>query len=158
LVAQPRWGFLAASWYWTVARVRLNSYADAGDIVSATRAINGGTNGLADRTARWKRALTFGAGLLPTVSSEEDELNADQAQKLEDVHAALTALLKPWPGGVSDKEPAKLEDPNVAGYNLVQYVLRDNVETHRTRAELAALAAKVDQLAASVAGLAARKA
>lgn len=74
LVASPTWGFLAASWYWTVARAALNSYADAGDIVSATRAVNGGINGLADRTARWKRALTFGAALLPT--PPEDVLSA----------------------------------------------------------------------------------
>lgn len=66
LVAEPRWGFLAAAWYWTVARPRLNALADAGDIVGATKAVNGGTNGLADRTARWKRALTFGDRLLPT--------------------------------------------------------------------------------------------
>lgn len=65
LVATPRWGFLAAAWYWTVARPQLNTYADAGDVVAATRAVNGGTNGLADRTSRWTRCRAMGSRLLP---------------------------------------------------------------------------------------------
>lgn len=78
-VADPRWGFLAASWYWTVARARLNAYADARDIVAATRAINGGVNGLADRTARWKRVLTFGERLLPN-TKVDDMANVPQGE------------------------------------------------------------------------------
>ena len=61
----PRWGFLAASWYWTVARPQINALADAGDIEGVTRAINGGLNGYADRQARYKTALTYGDRLLP---------------------------------------------------------------------------------------------
>lgn len=61
----PRWGFLAASWYWTQARPQLNRLADAGDLIGATRAINGGTNGLDDRRARWERCLRLGDRLLP---------------------------------------------------------------------------------------------
>lgn len=62
----PRWGFLAASWYWTVARPQLNRLSDARDLEGATRAINGGLNGLADRRARYQRCLALGAALLPT--------------------------------------------------------------------------------------------
>ena len=61
----PRWGFLAASWYWTQARPQLNALSDAGDLEGATRAINGGTNGLADRRARYQRCLALGGALLP---------------------------------------------------------------------------------------------
>ena len=60
----PRWGFLAASWYWTVARPQINSLADRRDLEGVTRAINGGLNGLADRRARYQRALGLGARLL----------------------------------------------------------------------------------------------
>lgn len=62
----PHWGFLAATWYWTVARPQLNALADARDVVAATKAINGGTNGLPDRHLRYKRCLELGAALLPT--------------------------------------------------------------------------------------------
>ena len=57
---------LTASWYWAVARPQLNALADAGDLVGATRAINGGTNGLDDRRSRYQRCLALGEALLPT--------------------------------------------------------------------------------------------
>lgn len=53
-----------AVWFWT--NKRLNAKADAGDFVGITRAINGGTNGLADRTRLYEAALrVFGSA--PTV-------------------------------------------------------------------------------------------
>lgn len=60
--------WLGPVWYWTVAR-NMNSYADAGDIQGATRAVNGGLNGLADRTSRWRAALELGSAILPTAAS-----------------------------------------------------------------------------------------
>lgn len=70
-VATSRWGFLAAAWYWTVARSKLNAQADAGDIDAATRSINGGTNGLADRVARWNRCRGLGVRVLPSSPGPE---------------------------------------------------------------------------------------
>jgi len=63
----PKWGFLAATWYWVVARPNINAMADARDIVGVTRAINGGTNGLPDRQLRYQRCLNLGARLLPSI-------------------------------------------------------------------------------------------
>lgn len=60
----PKWGFLAASWYWVVAR-NMNSYADRNDIEGATRAVNGGLNGFQDRINYWNRAKALGGALLP---------------------------------------------------------------------------------------------
>lgn len=73
----PRWGFLAASWYWTQARPQINELADAGNVSGVTYAINGGYNGLTDRQARYDRALAFGERLLPrkdwlSMASEDD--------------------------------------------------------------------------------------
>lgn len=63
-LATDKYGFWGAVWYWTEAR-NMNSYADRGDIVGATRAVNGGLNGLEDRKKRYERALKYGNKLLP---------------------------------------------------------------------------------------------
>lgn len=63
-LASDRYAFLGPVWYWTVAR-DMNSYADRQDIEGATRAVNGGTNGLTDRTQRWNNCLRMGDRLLP---------------------------------------------------------------------------------------------
>lgn len=69
-VATPRWGFLAAAWYWTQARPDLNALADAGNVWDATQRINGGWNGWDDRLARWNRCRALGAALLPSSGPE----------------------------------------------------------------------------------------
>jgi len=46
----------AAGWYWTVARPKIPGIARADVLVGVTRAINGGTNGLADRAKRLDQA------------------------------------------------------------------------------------------------------
>ena len=67
-LSEPHWGFLAATYYWTVSRPDLNKAADAGDVLWASRLINGWVarpNGLDDRIARYNRALKYGTRLLP---------------------------------------------------------------------------------------------
>lgn len=150
-LGQDQYGFLGVVWYWTVARVALNSYADAGNIVAATMAVNGGTNGLADRRLRWQRALKLGDRLLPTDPSGDDELDANQAKQLSEVHDQLTALLSPWAGGVSDKE-------NGSPYNLFQYVLRTNVESHQALNLVKSLNVQVSTLQNQVSALLAAQA
>jgi len=53
-------GFEATVWYWVTRN--LNQYCRTGsdeEFIQLTRAINGGTNGLDDRFARWGRARTI---------------------------------------------------------------------------------------------------
>lgn len=76
-LAGDRYGFLGVVWYWTVARPRLNALADAGDVVGATRLVNGGTNGLADRQKRYAACLKLGAALLPTGGGDMPLTNED---------------------------------------------------------------------------------
>ena len=59
LVLSDPWEGLGPIWYWATHRRlgrSLNDLADAGDDEGVTRAINGGTNGLADRLACTLRA------------------------------------------------------------------------------------------------------
>lgn len=44
----------SAAWFWE--HNELNNYADRGDILGCTKRINGGTNGLAERTALYAKA------------------------------------------------------------------------------------------------------
>lgn len=67
-----QYAFLGPVWYWTTTRRNyrgkvesINDFADDKDIVSATKAINGGTNNLADRQKRYTKALRMGDRLLP---------------------------------------------------------------------------------------------
>lgn len=100
LLSSDEYGFLGAVWYWTVARPRLNEFADAaadgnldditrwGFFERATRAINGGTNGIEDRNRRFLKALSLGDAILPEeLVTEPDErvilpyINTDLVQE-----------------------------------------------------------------------------
>jgi len=55
LLEVPDWAAKSAVWYWTTRN--LNALADQDRFTDITKAINGGTNGLEDRKARYKFAL-----------------------------------------------------------------------------------------------------
>lgn len=46
---------IAALWYWKTNN--LNKYSDSGDVKGATKVINGGYNGLADRQSKYEKYL-----------------------------------------------------------------------------------------------------
>lgn len=56
LLEQPEWAAKSASWYWSTRS--LNALADADRFTDITRWINGGINGLDDRKARYRLALS----------------------------------------------------------------------------------------------------
>ena len=53
-LSKPVYAAMGAAWWWRSHGC--NTIADTGDFVAVTRRINGGTNGLADRQAYYKRA------------------------------------------------------------------------------------------------------
>lgn len=55
LLEHPVYAAMSAAWFWH--RAGLNTLADKGDFLAITKRINGGTNGLEDRTALYRRAL-----------------------------------------------------------------------------------------------------
>lgn len=84
------YAFLGTVWYWTVARPDINALSDEGDVVTVTHRINGGENGLADRTNRWNHCRQI--DLEPLV--EEDELSAEDSKRIRELHDRIVAL--PW--------------------------------------------------------------
>lgn len=56
LLEQPENGAKAAVWFWNTRN--LNAFADADRFTDMTRKINGGLNGIEDRRARYKLALS----------------------------------------------------------------------------------------------------
>jgi putative chitinase len=54
-LSTPEGAAMSAAWFWS--KNGLNEIADRGDVVAATKRINGGTIGLADRQAHYSEAL-----------------------------------------------------------------------------------------------------
>ena len=54
-VSSPKYAALSAGWFWD--KNKLNQYADANDMTTLTKRINGGTHGLDDRIARTQHAI-----------------------------------------------------------------------------------------------------
>lgn len=56
LLELPDWAAKSAAWFWTTRN--LNNLADGGQFTDLTKKINGGLNGIEDRKARYKLALS----------------------------------------------------------------------------------------------------
>lgn len=57
LLEQPEWAAKSAVWFWSTRN--LNELADADRFTDLTKKINGGTNGIEDRKARYRLALSI---------------------------------------------------------------------------------------------------
>jgi len=62
IAAQPKHAFRVSSFWWKDNG--LNPISDRRDVLAATRRINGGTNGLIDRQARYRRVQSLGRAVL----------------------------------------------------------------------------------------------
>lgn len=63
MAADPKYAFRISAWWWEAHG--LNPISDKADVTGATRRINGGTNGLADRQSRYERARALGKAVVP---------------------------------------------------------------------------------------------
>ncbi len=57
LLEQPELAAMSAGWYWSTRKI--NSLADAQDVLGMTKRVNGGTNGLDDRQIRYSRLIEY---------------------------------------------------------------------------------------------------
>lgn len=107
-LAEDKWAWLGAVWYWTVARSTLNSLADQGDLEGCTWLINGGLNGLEDRRVRYARCLdiTQRVDVITAPEQEDDEMKPyivrDGAGKYWCVRADLSSKTEVAPDVVDD--------------------------------------------------------
>lgn len=57
LLEQPELAAMSAGWYWSTRKI--NSLADAQDVLGMTKRVNGGINGLDDRQMRYSRLIEY---------------------------------------------------------------------------------------------------
>jgi putative chitinase len=57
IVEQPKYAAESAGWFWDVNK--LNTLADAQDVVGMTKRINGGTHGLDDRQMKYSKVMDY---------------------------------------------------------------------------------------------------
>lgn len=83
LLTQPKYGTVAAVWFWTIGnkKIDLNLLADRGWFKTITRVINGGYNGLSDRRQYWDRNRAM-LGLAPiNLDLEAESIAAFQRER-----------------------------------------------------------------------------
>jgi len=71
MAAEPKHAFRVSAWWWTTHG--LNPISDRGDVIGATRRINGGLNGLSDRQSRFARIRQLGNAVLLEAPPEPGE-------------------------------------------------------------------------------------
>lgn len=83
-LATPAYAFVGVIWYWQ--KNNINQYSDAENVTAATKVINGGYTNLADRQARYDRAIAMGNSLLSFLETPTEET----------VLEAIMSQLEPW--------------------------------------------------------------
>lgn len=138
-LAELKWAGLGPAWYWTVARADINALCDKRDLDTVTRRINGGTNGIADRSNRYSRALALGDQLLSLISEGGDDLTPEQDKMLREVHACL---FNPIPS-----QSKYRADGEGARWRLHELIKNDDALLHETVVERQAMMGNPEALA-----------
>jgi len=100
LVATPKYGFLAALYYWSTRD--LNDYCDRGDFRGLTRRINGGYNGLADRYVKLAYVKRLGTKILPERPDPLAVLTAGERKAVEQLAAERRRAAKEGWGSLTN--------------------------------------------------------
>lgn len=96
-LATDEYAFLGVTWYWTTQRP-MNDAADAQDLERATRYINGGLNGIADRRTRYSTALALGYQLMEIDS--EQHTTIEELLMSDKLYPSLSIYKTPGSGAV----------------------------------------------------------
>jgi putative chitinase len=138
-LAQTKWAGVGPAWYWTVARSDINELSDRGDLYTVTRRINGGTNGLNDRTERYERALSVGDDLMAILQEQgEGELSASAEKMISEIHGALFNKIA---------SNSIYRDSNEGEWQLHELVKNNDGFAHQDEVEKQALAGNPYELA-----------
>lgn len=130
-LADQEWAGIGAAWYWTVERPNINSMCDSGNFVGVTKAINGGTNGLADRQARYDRALALGDELLSLVLDSHHDTTIEELLMADTQYESWSIYKTPGEG-------AKL--------TLSDFIRAIDARAHEALVREAALAGDADSI------------
>lgn len=144
-LADPQWAGIGPAWYWTVARPTINSLCDNGDIVGVTQLINGGQNGIQDRTNRYQQAIALGDRLLLLISQTDDNdgdepvgdipTKADFDRLEQKVDQLLAQSLGQWPqngndaGAAADLDKRKTSGDKLTPNDILCW-LKNHTSTH----------------------------
>lgn len=80
MAADPQYAFRISAWWWYAHNI--NTFADRGDVIGATKVINGGTQGLSDRQYRYGLAIALGGAVVPSTQGD-DSMSAQDVQDLK---------------------------------------------------------------------------
>lgn len=114
-LAEPTNAAMSAGWFWSANG--LNGYADRQDILGMTKKINGGTNGLDDRTLLYKKALIV---LSDETLPEDDKVAKEPPVVPPDTTAPMSEQKTPPAKNNAIVEPKSSSgDPSKYPWNFV---------------------------------------
>jgi len=109
-LASDKYGFVGVTWYWTTQR-KLNEASDAKNLEQATRMVNGGLNGLADRRSRYEHALAMGDRLLALVQQPAQQpALLQQEAKVAGGYESRSGYRNPNEGSIGGLDQFTLSD------------------------------------------------
>ncbi len=148
-LADDQYAFLGPVWYWTDARPQMNSLADSRDIYAATRAVNGGLNGIDDRVRRWNNCLGLGDRILPEEQVDYNQLRSivREENKASEYRVFLTmrgtlsnlfgVLMtgKPYAFWTKKRVPNIADGEGLVGHRNSQRAILDDIQRRITALE-----------------------